>query len=168
MNKTVRWITRTALLLAIAFLFQNLRLPAPYGQVITGSMVNAVLVLAVTVVDLWSGMVIGTLTPWLALVTGTMGLPFMVPFIIIANLTLVITYGLLRRHSRFFAGVTGSLAKYQFFILTTQLLLGMIGKTLPPPAIPMFGITQLGTALIGTFLAFIIADTLQPYLNRSS
>ncbi len=167
MNKSVRWITRTGLLLAVAMVIQLMRLPQPYGQVITGGIVNATLVLAVTIVDVWAGLAIGLLTPWLALVAGILGLPFMAPFIMGANVTLVVIYALLLRQSRLFAGVLGAVGKYGFFMLTIHVLLGIIGKSLPAPAVAAFSTTQLGTALIGVLLAFIIADTLKPYLERS-
>lgn len=162
----VRWITRTALLLAVAIAVQSLRMAPPFGQVITGSIINAILLLAVMLVDTWAGLAIGIITPWVALLMGIMTLPFMVPFIMGANAVIVLLFGLLKRYSRFFGAVIGSVGKYGFFVLTTNLLLGLIGKTLPAKAIATFGVTQLGTALIGTMLAFIIADTLKPYLER--
>lgn len=161
-RKPVRWITRTALLLAVALVVQNLRLGGPYGQLITGSIVNAVLVLAVSMVDIWAGVAIGLLTPWIALITGIMGLPFMVPFIMAANSTLAIVYGLLRRRNSLLAAILGAVAKYGFFLLTTNYLLGLFGKQLPPPAVAAFGVTQLGTALIGALLALAIFDTIAP------
>lgn len=161
-RNSIRWITRTGLLLAVALVVQNLRLAPPYGQLITGSVINAVLILAVSMVDTWAGVGIGLLTPWVALVTGIMGLPFMVPFIMAANATLALVYGLLRRRNRLLAGVAGSLAKYGFFVLTTNYLLQLFGKQLPPPAVAAFGITQLGTALVGVLLALVIFDTIAP------
>jgi len=101
-----------------------------------------------------------------ALLMGITSLPFMAPFIMGANATLVILFGLLKRLSPLFAGVTASLAKYGFFVLTVQVLVRMIGKTLPAKAAAAFGVTQLGTAFIGLMLALIIADTLKPYLER--
>lgn len=162
----VRWITRTALLLAVALAVQSLKMQPPFGQVVTGGAINAILYLAVALVDTWAGVAIGVITPWVALLMGINKLPFMVPFIIIANVLLALVFGLLKRYSRFFAGVMAAVAKYGWFLLTTKTLVGLIGKTLPAPAIAAFGITQLGTALIGLMLAFIIADSLKPYLER--
>lgn len=167
-QNSVRWITRTALLLAVAIAVQSLRMAPPFGQVITGGIINAVLFLAVILVDTWAGLAIGVITPWVALLMGIMGLPFMVPFIMGANIVIVLLFGLLKRFSRFFAGVIASLGKYGFFVLTTNIFLGLIGETLPAKAVATFGITQLATALIGTMLAFIIADTLKPYLERGN
>ncbi len=161
-KKPISWITRTALLLAVALVVQNLRLGPPYGQLITGSIINAVLVLAVTMVDIWAGVLIGLLTPWVALITGIMGLPFMVPFIMAANSTLAIVFGLFQRRQRLVAAALGALAKYGFFLLTTNYLLSIFGKQLPPAAVATFGVTQLATALIGALLALVITDTIAP------
>ncbi|NLW16080.1 MAG: ECF transporter S component [Firmicutes bacterium] len=161
-RKPIRWLTRTALLLAVALVVQSLRLGGPYGQLITGSIINGVIVLAVSMVDMGAGIAIGLLTPWVALVTGIMGLPFMVPFIMVANSTLAIVYGLFKRRHRLLAAFLGALAKYGFFVLTTNYLLSLFGKQLPPPAVATFGTTQLGTALIGGMLALFIADTITP------
>jgi hypothetical protein len=162
----VRWITRTGLLLAVALAVQSLRIQPPFGQVITGGSINAILFLAVILVDTWAGVAIGLITPWVALMMNITGLPFMVPFIMAANAILALSFGLLQRFSRFFAGVIAAVAKYGWFLLTVNVLLGLIGRTLPPAAVVTFGITQLATALIGVMLAFIIADTITPYLDR--
>lgn len=161
-RKPIQWLTRTALLLAVALVVQSLRLAPPYGQLITGSIINAVLVLAVSMVDMWAGIAIGMLTPWVALITGIMGLAFMAPFIMAANASLAIVYGLLKGKNRLVAGVAGSIAKYGFFVLTTNYLLSLFGKQLPPPAVATFGITQLGTALVGVMLALAIYNTIAP------
>lgn len=162
----VRWVTRTALLLAVAIAVQSLRMAPPFGQILTGTIINAILLLAVMLVDTWAGLAIGVVTPWVALLMGITSLPFMVPFIMAANATIVVLFGLIKRFSRLFAGVIGAVGKYGFFLLTTNVLVGLIGKTLPAKAVATFGITQLGTALMGTMLAFIIADSLKPYLER--
>lgn len=164
-RNSIRWITRTGLLLAVALVVQSLRLAPPYGQLITGSVINAVLILAVSMVDVWAGVGIGLLTPWIALITGIMGLPFMVPFIMAANATLALVYGLLRNKGRLLAGIAGAFAKYGFFVLTTNFLLQLFGKQLPSPAVAAFGVTQLGTALVGVLLALIIYDTIAPMLR---
>ena len=54
MNKTVNFIARTAILLALAVLFQSLRLfipiPAAVDQYVVGSLVNLCLVIAALMV----------------------------------------------------------------------------------------------------------------------
>ena len=53
MNKKIRWITETAVLLALLVTLQALT--KPMGQLVTGSCVNAILAVAVLVAGLGSG-----------------------------------------------------------------------------------------------------------------
>ena len=56
MNKKIRWITETAIMLALLVTLQALTKPA--GQFVTGSCVNVVLAMAALVGGLWSGLTI--------------------------------------------------------------------------------------------------------------
>ena len=56
MNKKIRWITETAVLLALLVTLQALT--KPMGQLVTGSCVNAILAVAVLVAGLGSGVTI--------------------------------------------------------------------------------------------------------------
>jgi len=64
MNKQLKFVTYGAVLLALAAVFPLLRLP----QYLTGSVVNFVLLIACHVLGVWGGVVIGCLTPWIALI----------------------------------------------------------------------------------------------------
>lgn len=77
----VKFLTRTAILLAITLIFQFLKMP----QLITGSIVNAMLLIAAGTVGMWSGIIIGLLTPVIAFLVGIMGFPLMIPFIMVGN-----------------------------------------------------------------------------------
>ena len=60
---SVRWLTRTAILLAITLAFQMLGFP----QMVTGPAVNAMLLLSGTYVGGIGAVIIGMLTPLIAL-----------------------------------------------------------------------------------------------------
>ena len=64
MNKKIRWITETAVLLALLVTLQALT--NPMGQLVTGSCVNAVLAIATLVAGLGSGATIAGISPVLA------------------------------------------------------------------------------------------------------
>jgi len=66
MNKQLKFVTYGAVLLALAAVFPLLRLP----QYLTGSVVNFVLLIACHVLGILGGVVIGCLTPWIALIAG--------------------------------------------------------------------------------------------------
>jgi len=78
---SVRFITRTAILLALTVIFQSFRAP----QLITGTLVNGMLLISAGYVGMWSGVIIGLFTPVLAFLFGIMKFPPMIPFIMIGN-----------------------------------------------------------------------------------
>lgn len=164
MKLGLKFLTRTAILLAIALAIQALRLPSQ----ITGVAINAILFSAAMLVHPVTGIIIGLVTPWIAVVTGIMPLAFMAPFIMGANALLVLVFWVFWKKSQFVGVVSGALAKYGFFILTTNILVGLIGKRLPPAALVVFGLQQLFTALAGGLLALVICQTIGPIISRGS
>lgn len=162
MGISINNLTRTAVFLAIALAIQALRFPAQ----ITGIAINAILFSAAMLIHPLAGLVIGLVTPWIAVVTGIMALAFMAPFIMAANAVLVLLFWVFKNKSLFVAVVSGALAKYAFFILTTNILVGLIGKQLPPPALVIFGLQQLFTAIAGGLLALVVFQTVAPIINK--
>ena len=73
MNKKVRWITETAVMLALLVSLQALT--KGFGQFVTGSCVNAVLAVTVLTAGLGSGIVVAVLSPVLAYLLGIVILP---------------------------------------------------------------------------------------------
>jgi small-conductance mechanosensitive channel len=164
MKWNVRFLTRTALILGIALAVQSLRLPSQ----ITGVVINALLFTAAMLVHPLAALAIGLITPWIAVVTGIMGLVFMAPFIMAANASLALGYWAFRRQGDFVGMAMGSLAKYGVFVLTVNVLLSWIGRQLPPAALAVFGIMQLITAVGGGLLALVISQTLKPVISRAN
>lgn len=181
MNPKVRLLCRTALLLALCIASQFLKNLSVY---ITGSIVNAILILATLSCGLWSGAaisVIAPLTSWW--ITGSPimnALPVIVPCVMAGNLILVLAVWLLARRPgkllslRMGAGmVLGSVVKFLFMWgVICQVILPILGPTsgLKTPALAAaavnFSIPQIITALIGSALAFAIYLPLQKYLRR--
>ena len=69
-NKT-RWITRTAVLLALLVIMQAVTKSA--GQLVTGSCVNAVLAVSVLVAGLSTGLTVALVSPFAAFLLGGQG-----------------------------------------------------------------------------------------------
>ncbi|MGI6486166.1 MAG: hypothetical protein ACOX15_07705 [Tepidanaerobacteraceae bacterium] len=67
----LRWITRTAILLAITLAFQMLGFP----QVVTGPAVNGMLLISGTYVGGIGAVIIGLLTPFIAFMRGILAPP---------------------------------------------------------------------------------------------
>jgi hypothetical protein len=89
---TILWITRTAVLIALLIVFQwGLGALTGSNQIIVGSAVNLVLIIAATVSGLYSGIVVALISPFLAFVLGVgPQISALIPFIALGNLVLVL------------------------------------------------------------------------------
>ena len=88
MNKKVRWITETAVMLA--FLVALQALTKGFGQFVTGSCVNAVLAVTVLTAGLGSGIVVAVLSPVLAYLLGIAPQILVLPAIMVGNAVFVV------------------------------------------------------------------------------
>ena len=102
-SKKTRFMTMTAVLLALTVAFQLLNKTAlgatPVSPYIIGTLVNLCLILAAVAVNVWSGVTIAALSPVLAFAFGIMKTPLMLPWTIAGNLVLVVLYGLLAKNA---------------------------------------------------------------------
>lgn len=154
-------MTRTALFLALALSVQTLKMPTT----ITGPLINGFLFLAVVFNGTLSGVLIGLLTPWIALLQGIIPPPLAVavPFIMLSNGILCTTFGLLRRTNQIMAFVIASILKFFFLLLIVKLILH--GK-IPAKAATVLTTPQLFTALAGAFIADIILRSSSIFINK--
>jgi hypothetical protein len=150
---TTRFLTRTAVLLAIVLAIQLLRLPQP----VTGPLVNAILLLAGALVGMGSGVMIGMLTPFVAFLVGILPpvLGPAIPAIIAGNTVLVVVFSLFHklvagRSGPYLGIIVGAGLKYLVMAGAVKYLLA-----LPPGAATALQIPQLLTALAGGILALI-------------
>ena len=88
MNKKIRWITETAVMLALLVCLQALT--KPMGQLVTGSCVNAILAVSALVGGLSSGLVVALCSPVLAFLLGIAPQILTVPAIKAGNSVFVI------------------------------------------------------------------------------
>lgn len=156
MKITPKFITRSALLLALAIAVQSFKLPQP----VTGPLVNAILFLATATVGTMSGVVVGLFTPLLAFIFGIMTLFPAVPLIMAGNVAMVLVYGMLQKRP-----VTGiiaaSLVKYASLTLGVYYVLPLfLSKPLPTKVVSLLTTPQLFTALAGGVLAFFVLQGL--------
>ncbi|HHY46105.1 MAG TPA: ECF transporter S component [Firmicutes bacterium] len=159
-QKSLRWLTRTAVLLALTLAFQMLGLPQP----VTGPAVNAMLLLSAIFVGALGGAVIGLFTPWIAFIRGILAAPLgpMIPFIMIGNAALVLVFSAVRNAGRkaLWAGVTGVVAGavVKFLILSSAVRYVVEVK---PPIARAMQLPQLFTALTGGVIALAVAGAIQ-------
>jgi len=153
-NLSIKWITHTAILLAILIVFQMLGLP----QYITGPIVNFILLWAVMSNGILSGVLIGLISPLIAFSRGILPAPLgpMIPFIILGNIVLVIVFGLFRKKNSNLLFTTlgiviGSILKYLILVNAVKFIVSV-----PILIAQAMGFPQLLTALIGGVLLLVI------------
>ena len=187
MKPTTRQLAQSALLLAICIISQYFK---NFSVYITGPVVNAVIIIAVLAVGLWSALIISIIAPVTAFFfTGSpimAAIPFMFPAVMAGNIVLAVTVWYFQNklsfNRRLMAGlIAGSIFKAAFMGIVIVLIIlpvfgGNVASKLPnPDALPKvlatakttFSITQLITALTGSVLACIIWLPLKKYMKNN-
>jgi len=170
-KKTLYWITRTAILIALLIALQWGTAAVSGGnQFITGSAVNLVLIVSAVLSGLTSGIAVALLSPFFATFIGiaSMNLVF-VPFVAVGNVVLVIAWyiiaGKISVNTEGFvrmmiALVVGALLKFAvLYLLFNKILPGFLN--VPEKMMGMFSVPQLITALIGGAIAILIIPLLK-------
>lgn len=176
MSKQTKWITTTAVLLALLVILQAITKAG--GQFLTGSCVNLVLAVAALAGGLWCGVTIAILSPFFAFLLGIGPALFpLTPCIALGNLVFVVLLALLlspkKKNSiiwRYGAVVIAAFGKFlTLFLVIVKLVIPMLG--LPDKQVgvmsAMFSWPQLVTALIGGCIAVTIAPLLRKALKNN-
>mgnify|MGYP000930287106 CR=1 FL=1 len=181
MSKQVKWITRTALFIALIIVIQIVT--KTLSTFVTGSLVNLILIIAGTISGLSSGVVVALISPILAFLFGIAPQVYLVPFIAAGNLVIVIATNLFINSSLKFTGakkylaqvagiVVGAVAKFLvLYIGIVKILLPSLTNLKAPQVekmTAMFSWPQLVTALIGGFIALLILPTLKKALSNNN
>ena len=186
MSKKIRWITETAVMLALLVSLQALT--KGFGQLVTGSCVNAVLAVSALVGGLGCGLTVALISPVLAFLLGIAPQIITVPAIMAGNALFVWLLQLLAdktgKHliKQVAAWLVAAVAKFAaLYLLVVQVICGLasglllgkkIGETvvLAPPMLEklpaMFTWPQLITALIGGGVALLIVPVLRKALHK--
>lgn len=186
MNKKIRWITETAVLLALLIALQALT--KPLGQLVTGSCVNAVLAVAALLVGMSCGITVGLLSPVFAFLLGIAPNVVTVVPIMVANVCYVVLLRLIAGRTvkpvwkQPVALVAAASVKFGvLYLLVVKVICGVasgallgqkVGQTvvLAPPMLEklpaMFTWPQLITALIGGAAALLIVPVLRKALHK--
>ena len=179
-SKKIRWITETAVLLALLLTLQAVT--KPVGQLLTGSCVNAVLAVAAMVGGLSCGLVIAVISPVAAYLLGIAPQILTVPAIMVGNAVYILllyfiagkSNGLLQRAAAWIVAAAGKFAV--LYLIVVKIICGvaaqslMAAGSLKEPMIAVltvnFGMTQLFTALIGGAVALAIVPVIRKALHR--
>lgn len=181
MNKKIRWITETAVMLALLMALQGLT--KAMGQLVTGSCVNAVLAVAALVGGLGCGLTVAVCSPVLAYLLGIAPQILTVPAIMVGNCVFVAVLALLADGKgknivrQVIAWVAAAVAKFAaLYAIVVWLICGVLSQQLldagvmKPPMLNMLPATfswpQLFTALIGGAVALLITPVLRKALHK--
>ncbi len=186
MNKKIRWITETAVLLALLVVLQAVTsstIPKPVQQFVTGSCVNAVLAVSAIFVGLSSGLIIALVSPVLAYLLGIAPQLVTVPAIMVGNAVFTAMLWMFMKGEKTplatqAAGwVLAAVAKFAtLYFLVVKIICGLAAAPLLEQGLlkepmlkmlpTMFAWPQLITALIGGGVALLVLPVLKKALHR--
>ena len=181
MKKKIRWITETAIMLALLVTLQALT--KPLGQLVTGSCVNTILAVSALVGGIGCGLTVAVISPILAFLLGIAPQILTVPAIMVGNTVYVVLLHFLGGKAdknmvmKVVAWVVAAAAKFAaLYAIVVGLICGVLSEsllaagTLKAPmlkALPAtFSWPQLITALIGGAIALIITPVLRKALHK--
>lgn len=172
MNRKMNlWITRTAVFIALLVVLQAAT--AVLGStIITGSVVNMLLIVSVMTCGIMSGLCVAVISPVMAKLIGIGPLWSLIPFIVAGNMILVLIWHFAgNRHWRqkhtaqVIALTTAALAKFLVLYMgIVQIAVPLLLELPEPQAVVisnMFSIPQLLTALLGGGMALLMLPTLK-------
>lgn len=167
-KKHLLWITRTALFIALLIVVQSVT--ASLGQIVTGSLVNMVLMSAALLGGTASGITVAAISPFFAFMLGIgPKLIQIVPFVALGNIVYVVVAALiigklssvkkvpLVASNVLGVGVAAVLKFLTLYVGVVKVFIPIMGDGLKGPQIEtftaMFSVPQLITALIGGAIA---------------
>jgi len=173
-KKQTLFITHTGLMLALLLGVQFVT--RPFGQFVTGSLVNLILLTSLFIIGKSSGMTVGALSPFLAFFVGIgPALPQVIPFMAVGNVLLVLVASFVSKHMAkhnkrdiiftTIGLIAASLAKFLFLwvglvIIALPLIPGIKEQQVTMLS-AAFSWPQLVTALIGSSLAMLVVPLLK-------
>ncbi len=134
------------------------------NQYITGTIVNASLLVSVIAFGFNSTLVLCFLPSLIALASGTLPIVMapMVPFIILGNILLVYSFSLLRKSNYWTGLLSASLLKFSLLFFASNVIIDLfIKKQVAAKIAVMMSYPQLVTALLGGIIAFFIISKLE-------
>jgi hypothetical protein len=157
-------ITRTRVIGFVLLLGIATVAPLFHNQFITGSVVNATLVVAVALLGMRDAILVGLIPSSIALAVGLLPpvLAPMIPFIIVGNAIFVVTFGYLRQRNYWLGLVSGSILKFAFLFGTSSIVISLLlNQNLASSVAVMMSWPQLVTALAGGMIAYGVLQGLR-------
>ena len=172
----VFWITRTAVLLALLVGMQFVTAPLQL-TLLTGSIVNLILVIAVMSSGLYTGLAVAILSPFFAALIGIGAIWPIVPIVSIANAAFVKIWYYGEKYvpinkilRRIIVGIIAALCKFALLYLGVVRLAIPFILDVPEPVANVltvaFSVNQLFTALIGGAVAILALPAIEKALSK--
>lgn len=177
----VLWITQTALFIALLIVAQFITKSAT--QLVTGSVVNFLLVASTLTAGLYSGLTVAIVSPIFATLLGISGFWLLVPAIAVGNAVIVLVFSLFvgraerlggtKKYFLWLAAIAlGAAAKFfALYLGVVKIIIPIISDTLNEKQIAnisaMFSLPQLFTALIGGAIAMVVVPSIKAALKKS-
>lgn len=169
-SKKALFIAHLSILIAFTFILQATGLPQP----ITGPLVNAMLFFTASYLGIIAGVILGMVTPLVALLMGQLpaALAPMVPAIAIANASLVVIFALMtkikfkttwpEKLKIYIAILVAASIKTLIMFLAIKLIIPVIfGQTFPDKLVLMMTTPQFVTAIIGGIISLFLIKLLK-------
>lgn len=148
-------------------IFVALAVAAPYfgHQLITGSIVNALLFISVGVMGIESAFLLCLIPSLISIYTGLLPIALapMIPFIMTGNALLVLVFWGLKNKSFWFGAISASVVKFIFIWSVGTLLANSVLSGIAPKLALMISWPQLATALLGACIAYLFLKIIRKY-----
>ncbi len=152
-REKITFLTKLVALLSVAII-----VPLFHQQMLTGPIINATLFVATAVLGVSGGILVGLIPSVVALSAGLLPpvLAPMVPFIMVSNTIMILTFHLLKERGYWQGMIMASLLKFVFLYSTSAVVVNLLlQKEVASQVSLMMSWPQLLTALIGGCLAYI-------------
>jgi len=176
MNKKTLWVTETAICIALLVVLHAAT--APLGnQLVTGSIVNLMLIISVMIGGYSSGLTVAVISPVVAKFLGLGPFWALIPFIAIGNAVLITMWHVIAKRNfgpkylpYIVALVAAALTKFAVLYLGVGKVAVPFILGLPEPQASvisgMFSIPQIFTASIGGVIAILLVPALRKAIGK--
>lgn len=138
--------------------------PLIRNQLVSGSIVNAVLFISVALFGIQNAILVGLTPSLFALSVGFLPavLAPMVPFIMVGNTILVLVFGYLRKKNYWLGIVSAGFLKFIFLFVVSSIATDLIiKKEIAQNTALMMSWPQLFTALVGGLIAYFVLKSVK-------
>jgi hypothetical protein len=157
-TKTIT-VTRSNIVLFLILLTVATLAPYARNQFVTGTIVNCTLLVTTATLGIGAGLLACIVPSTIALAVGLLpaALAPMIPFVIMGNAILIITFDYLNKTNYWLGAITGSVLKSGLLFATIWLVTNLLVNKNPAASVAyMMSWPQLVTALAGSVAAFVI------------